>query len=58
MFKLVVTLTFAASLAASAQMDMKPSGHQLFHNSQHYRKLIIRIELYSVHMAPMQFVDK
>jgi hypothetical protein len=28
MFKLVATVTFAASLAASAQMDMKPSGHQ------------------------------
>jgi hypothetical protein len=28
MFKLVAAVTFAASLAASAQMDMKPSGHQ------------------------------
>src|ERR1700690_4075653 len=28
MFKLVATATFAAWLAASAQMDMKPSGHQ------------------------------
>jgi hypothetical protein len=28
MFKLVVAATLAASLAASAQMDIKPSGHQ------------------------------
>jgi hypothetical protein len=28
MFKLVAALMFAASLAAFAQMDMKPSGHQ------------------------------
>jgi hypothetical protein len=28
MFKLVAAVTFAASLAAFAQMDMKPSGHQ------------------------------
>ena len=28
MFKLVAAVTFAASLAASAQMDMKPSGRQ------------------------------
>jgi hypothetical protein len=28
MFKLVAAVTFAASLAASAQMDMKPSGNQ------------------------------
>jgi hypothetical protein len=28
MFKLVAAATLAASLAASAQMDIKPSGHQ------------------------------
>jgi hypothetical protein len=28
MLKLVAAVTFAASLAASAQMDMKPSGPQ------------------------------
>jgi hypothetical protein len=28
MFKLVAAVTFAASLAAFAQMDMKPSGNQ------------------------------
>src|SRR6202041_1394616 len=28
MFQLAAAVTFAASLAASAQMDMKPSGHQ------------------------------
>ena len=34
MFKLVATATFAAWLAASPQMDMKPSGHQSTDNEK------------------------